>query len=163
MPAREGTPPCSSQTGQQRRETVWRYLAGRLRDLGVSRRLAVLVMNPILDGTIHPLRRGRKVKWPSGFLKRAERHCSEHWDSAHESLPNRSPHHVEHELAEEGDELGRERGRLVPVLESAALSHHQFLSANSGHAAGSGRSDIRRGNLRGHTADPGHADHHGHR
>ena len=78
------------------------YLVGRLRDQGLSRRRAVLVVNVILSRTIHALRRGREVEFPFGTLNRVERHFSEFWDSVHDSPANRSPYTVEYELNREG-------------------------------------------------------------
>lgn len=92
------------------------YLVGRLRDQGLPRRQAVLVVNVILDRMIHALRRGREVEFPFGTLNRVERHFSEYWDSVHDSPANRSPYVVEYELDEEGYRLldGNQESKTGP-------------------------------------------------
>jgi hypothetical protein len=71
---------------------------------GLSRRQSVLVVNVILERTIHALRRGWEVEFPLGKLKRVKRHFSKFWDAIDDWPANWDPHTIVHEL-----DLARDR------------------------------------------------------
>jgi hypothetical protein len=79
------------------------YLIGKLRERGLSRRKAVLVVNVILKRMIYALRRGWEVEFPFGKLKRVKRHFSKVWDAIDDWPANRDPYTIVHEVDEAGD------------------------------------------------------------
>ena len=81
------------------------YLVGKLRERGMSRRLAVRIVNLIFAEMVKALKRGRAVEFPFGRLKRVQRHFSKWWDAVGDTPANRNPYTVEHELDEAGDRL----------------------------------------------------------
>lgn len=89
------------------------YLAGKLREVGVSRRDAVRILNVVFREMGKALRRGKYVEFPFGHLK-AVKKLSQRWEMLNDE-PMR-PYTVEHELDEEGHRLLDEAKppKLVP-------------------------------------------------
>jgi hypothetical protein len=78
------------------------YLVGKLRERGLSRRQAVVVVNVILERMIKALRRGEEVEFPIGKLRRVRRHFSNYWDGENDWPANRQGYTVEWYLDKEG-------------------------------------------------------------
>jgi hypothetical protein len=78
------------------------YLGAKLRGLGVSRRLAVDILNLVFKEMGLALRRGEYVEFPFGYLK-AEKRVSERWKAIGDE-PMR-PYFIDHFLDEAGERL----------------------------------------------------------
>jgi hypothetical protein len=69
---------------------------------GLSRRKSVVVVNTILDRMIYHLRRGHRVEFPYGTLKRVRRYFGQRWAIDNDWPANRDPYTIEWELNEAG-------------------------------------------------------------
>jgi len=74
------------------------YLVGKLRERGLPRRQAVVVVNAILEHLIKALRRGEEVPFPFGKLKCVRRHFSEYWDIVDDWPANREGYTIKWQL-----------------------------------------------------------------
>jgi hypothetical protein len=71
------------------------YLVTKLRERGLSRRWAVLILKAVFDEMSKALQRDRGVEFPFGSLKRVK-HVSRRWELADDEPMN--AYTVEHEL-----------------------------------------------------------------
>ena len=78
------------------------YLVAELRKRGVSRRLAVRILNLVFREMSQALARGKEVEFPFGKLRRVRRHFSADWDRADDWPANRQGYTVEWELNRAG-------------------------------------------------------------
>ena len=78
------------------------YLVSKLQERGVSRRMAVRILNLIFAEMSKALQRGREVEFPFGRLKRVKR-VSRRWELAGDEPM--TPYTVEHELDATGYRL----------------------------------------------------------
>jgi hypothetical protein len=81
------------------------YLVKKLRERGLSRRDSVRILNSILLEMKKALKRGWKVEFPFGKLKRVKRYFGARWEAVDDWPANRQPYTVEWELDAADEEL----------------------------------------------------------
>jgi hypothetical protein len=81
------------------------YLVAELAKHGVSRRLALRILNLIFREMGKALARGEKVPFPGGKLMRTPRHFSKYWDMVDDWPANRQGYTVDWVLDEAGARL----------------------------------------------------------
>jgi hypothetical protein len=92
------------------------YLAGKLRERGLSRRQAARILNAVLAEMSGALQRDEEVEFPFGKLQRVKRDFSQSWELISDWPANRDLYTVEHRLDPAGWRLlaGEKESRPDP-------------------------------------------------